>query len=133
MYSYFFTENIIFFPKTYCQWLFYVNQLRTIILNHQFKFLIRNNINNCIYFIILLYILVKLRKTMIEDSRMTNFIFLERDNNRNVKNDNLKNFREAINFGNIFTYIYQSLSYSWLFRFLRIWYLVESIKYCLEK
>ena len=50
---------------------------------------------------------------MIEDSRMTDFIFSERDNDRNVKNDSLKNFREVINFGNIFTYIIsQALSNS---------------------
>ena len=36
-----------------------------------------------------------------EDSRMTNFIFLDRDNDRNVEKDSLKNFRQTINFGNI--------------------------------
>ena len=54
---------------------------------------------------ILLHIRVKLRKTMIEDSRMTNFIFSDTDNDRNGKHDSLKNFREVINFVNIFTYI----------------------------
>ena len=50
---------------------------------------------------------------MIEDSRMTDFIFSERDNDRNVKNDSLKNFREVINFVNIFSYIIsQALSNS---------------------
>ena len=46
-----------------------------------------------LYFIILLYILVELRKTMMENSRMRNFIFSDRDNDRNVKHDSLKNFR----------------------------------------
>ena len=43
-----------------------------------------------------LYILIKLRKTRKENSRMLNFIFSDSDCGRKLKNDSVLNFSELI-------------------------------------